>query len=79
MLDRSWSSSFNEHTIMKTFKQFMENLSKTPKMYGKQSGSYDSFIRDQDQKTKENTLFKKMTGFKLPLDLVKNKTIVKSA
>ncbi len=57
----------------------MENLSKTPKMYGKQSGSYDSFIRDQDQKTKENTLFKKMTGFKLPLDLVKNKTKVKSA
>ena len=48
-------------------------------MYGKQSGSYDSFISDQDQKTKENTLFKKMTGFKLPLDLVKNKTIVKSA
>ena len=57
----------------------MENLSKTPKMYGKQSGSYDSFIRDQDQKTKENMLFKKMTGFKLPLDLVKYKTIVKSA
>ncbi len=59
---------------MITFKQFMENLSKTPKMYGKQSGSYDSFIRDQGQKAKENMLFKKMTGFKLPLDLVKKKT-----
>ena len=59
---------------MITFKQFMENLSKTPKMYGKQSGSYDSFIRDLGQKQKENMLFKKMTGFKLPLDLVKKKT-----
>ena len=59
---------------MITFKQFLENLSKTPKMYGKQSGSYDSFIRDQGQKAKENMLFKKMTGFKLPLDLVKRKT-----
>jgi len=59
---------------MITFKQFMENLSKTPKMYGKQSGSYDSFIRDLGQKQKENMLFKKMTGFKLPLDLVKRKT-----
>ena len=41
---------------MKTFKQFMEDLnnqSKTPKMYGKQSGSYDSFIRDQGQKAKK--------------------------
>ena len=59
---------------MITFKQFRENLSKTPKMYGKQSGSYDSFIRDLGQKQKENMLFKKMTGFKLPLDLVKKKT-----
>ena len=59
---------------MITFKQFLENLSRTPKMYGKQSGSYDSFIRDQGQKSKENMLFKKMTGFKLPLDLVKRKT-----
>jgi hypothetical protein len=60
---------------MKTFKQFMEDLnnqSKTPKMYGKQSGSYDSFIRDQGQKAKENMLFKKMTGFKI--DLAKRKT-----
>ncbi len=64
---------------MKTFKQFMENLSKTPKMYGKQTGNFDDFIRDLGQKSKENMLFKKMTGFKLPLDLVKNKTIVKSA
>jgi hypothetical protein len=52
----------------------MENLSKTPKMYGKQTGSYDQFIRDLGQKQKENMLFKKMTGFKLPLDLVKKKT-----
>ena len=59
---------------MITFKQFLENLSKTPKMYGKQTGWYDSFIRDQSQKAKENNLFKKMTGFKLPLDLVKKKT-----
>ena len=61
---------------MKTFKQFMEELnqSKTPKMYGKQSGQYDSFIRDVGQKAKENDIFKKMTGFKLPLDLVKRKT-----
>ena len=59
---------------MITFKQFLENLSKTPKMYGKQSGWYDSFIRDQGQKARENNLFKKMTGFKLPLDLVKKKT-----
>ena len=59
---------------MITFKQFMENLSKTPKMYGKQTGSYDQFIRDLGQKQKENMLFKKMTGFKLPLDLVKKKT-----
>ena len=60
---------------MKTFKQFMEDLnnqSKTPKMYGKQSGSYDSFIRDQGQKAKENMLFKKMTGVKI--DLAKRKT-----
>ena len=31
---------------MKTFKQFMEDLnnqSKTPKMYGKQTGKYDDF------------------------------------
>ena len=59
---------------MKTFKQFMENLSKTPKMYGKQTGWYDDFIRTKEQKQKENNLFKKMTGFKLPLDLVKKKT-----
>jgi len=55
---------------MKTFKQFMEDLnnqSKTPKMYGKQSGSYDSFIRDAGQKAKEIDIFKKMTGFQLPL------------
>ena len=64
---------------MITFKQFMENLSKTPKMYGKQSGSYDSFIRDQGQKARENMLFKKMTGFQLPLDLVKKKTNSKVA
>ena len=64
---------------MKTFKQFMENLSKTPKMYGKQPGWYDSFIRDQSQKARENMIFKKMTGFQLPLDLVKNKIKVKSA
>ena len=57
---------------MITFKQFLENLSKTPKMYGKQTGSYDSFIRDAGQKAKENMLFKKMTGFQLPL--VKKKT-----
>ena len=57
----------------------MENLSKTPKMYGKQSGGYDSFIRDQSQKARENMIFKKMTGFQLPLDLVKNKIKVKSA
>ena len=59
---------------MITFKQFLENLSKTPKMYGKQTGNFDDFIRDQGQKSKENMLFKKMTGFKLPLDLVKKKT-----
>ena len=59
---------------MITFRQFMENLSKTPKMYAKQTGWYDSFIRDQGQKAKENMLFKKMTGFKLPLELVKKKT-----
>tara|TARA_B100001057_G_scaffold467680_1_gene526058 strand:- start:1229 stop:1429 length:201 start_codon:yes stop_codon:yes gene_type:complete len=61
---------------MKTFKQFMEELnqSKTPKMYGKQTGKYDDFVRDQDQKAKENSLFKRMTGFKLPLDLVKKNT-----
>ncbi len=59
---------------MITFKQFLENLSKTPKMYGKQTGSYDQFIRDLGQKQKENMLFKKMTGFGLPLDLVKKKT-----
>ena len=59
---------------MITFIQFMVNLSKTPKMYGKQSGSYDSFIRDQGQKARENMLFKKMTGFQLPLDLVKKKS-----
>ena len=59
---------------MITFKQFRENLSKTPKMYGKQTGWYDSFIRDQTQKAKENNLFKKITGFTLPLDLVKKKT-----
>lgn len=64
---------------MITFKQFMENLSKTPKMYGKQSGSYDSFIRDQGQKARENMLFKKMTGFQLPLDLVKKKSNSKVA
>ena len=59
---------------MITFKQFLENLSKTPKMYGKQTGNYDQFIRDLGQKQKENMLFKKMTGFQLPLDLVKKKT-----
>jgi len=52
---------------MITFKQFLENLSKTPKMYGKQTGKFDQFIRDQGQKNKENMLFKKMTGFQLPL------------
>ena len=52
---------------MITFKQFLENLSKTPKMYGKQTGIFDDFIRDQRQKSKENMLFKKMTGFQLPL------------
>ena len=52
---------------MITFKQFLENASKTPKMYGQQTGKFDQFIRDQGQKSKENMLFKKMTGFKLPL------------
>ena len=52
---------------MITFKQFLENLSKTPKMYGKQSGRFDDFVRDQTQKSKENMLFKKMTGFKIDL------------
>ena len=52
---------------MITFKQFLENLSKTPKMYGKQTGGYDQFIRTKDQKSKENMIFKKMTGFQLPL------------
>tara|TARA_B100000945_G_scaffold3206_1_gene2708 strand:+ start:321 stop:509 length:189 start_codon:yes stop_codon:yes gene_type:complete len=52
---------------MITFKQFRENLSKTPKMYGKQTGWYDDFIRTKEQKSKENMLFKKMTGFQLPL------------
>ena len=52
---------------MITFKQFLENLSKTPKMYGKQTGKFDQFIRDQGQKNKENMIFKKMTGFQLPL------------
>ena len=69
---------------MKTFKQFLENLDplkigSTAKMYGKQTGAYDSFIRDQDQKAKEMKIFRKMTGFNLPFDLVKNKTKVKSA
>tara|TARA_B100001057_G_scaffold27241_1_gene25026 strand:+ start:86 stop:292 length:207 start_codon:yes stop_codon:yes gene_type:complete len=57
---------------MKTFKQFLENLDpnkigSAAKMYGKQTGAYNDFIRDQGQKAKENDIFKKMTGFKLPL------------
>tara|TARA_Y100001972_G_scaffold45928_1_gene56637 strand:+ start:48 stop:404 length:357 start_codon:yes stop_codon:yes gene_type:complete len=68
---------------MKTFKQFLENLDplkigSTAKMYGKQTGAYDSFIRDVGQKSKEMKIFRKMTGF--PVDLVKRKkTIVKTA
>ena len=45
---------------MKTFKQFLENLSKTPKMYGKQSGRFDDFVRDQTQKSKENSKKRKL-------------------
>ena len=61
---------------MITFKQFLENLNpnkigSTSKMYGKQTGAYNDFIRDEGQKNKEMNLFRKMTGF--PVDLVKRK------
>lgn len=61
---------------MITFKQFLENLDpnkigSTAKMYGKQTGAYNDFIRDQGQKNKEMNLFRKMTGF--PVDLVKRR------
>jgi len=62
---------------MITFKQFLEKLDpnkigSTAKMYGKQTGAYNDFIRDQGQKNKEMNLFRKMTGF--PVDLAKRKT-----
>ena len=61
---------------MITFKQFLEKfnpneIGSAAKMYGKQTGAYNDFIRDEGQKNKEMNLFRKMTGF--PVDLVKRK------
>ena len=78
ILDCSWGSTFYEYTIMKTFKQFMENLSVTPKMYDDLQVTIDDAItnkiRTLDTIDKSNRKFRKDTGFNLPLPLAKKKT-----
>ena len=68
---------------MKTFKQFMENLSVAPKMYDPVPVTIDDAItnriRTLDVIDKSNRKFRKDTGFNLPLPLAKKKTKVKSA
>jgi len=77
-LDLSWGSSFYGHTIMKTFKEFMENLSVSPKMYDDIPITIDDAItnriRTLDVIDRSNRKFRKETGFNLPLPLVKKKT-----
>ena len=68
---------------MKTFKQFIENLSVSPKMYDDLPVTIDDVItnriRTLDVIDKSNRKFRKDTGFNLPLPLAKKKTKVKSA
>ena len=68
---------------MKTFKQFIENLSVSPKMYDDLPVTIDDVItnriRTLDVIDKSNRKFRKDTGFNLPLPLAKKKTKVKTA
>ena len=68
---------------MKTYKQFVENLSKFPREYDDLPVTIDDAlfnrIRTLDTIKKSNEKFRKDTGFNLPLPLAKKKTKVKSA
>jgi len=68
---------------MKTYKQFVENLSKFPKEYDDLPVTIDDAlfnrIRTLDTIKKSNEKFRKDTNFNLPLPIVKKKTKVKSA
>jgi hypothetical protein len=62
---------------MKTFKQFMENV--TPKMYdSKDTKAPFNAIRTPDVIMKSAEKFRKGTGFNLPIPIVKKKTTVKT-
>ena len=63
---------------MKTFKQFMENI--TPKMYDSKDTKppFDA-IRTPDVIMKSAEKFRKGTGFNLPIPIVKKKTAIKKA
>ena len=68
---------------MKTYKQFIENLSKFPKEYDDIPVTIDDAlfnrIRTLDTIKKSNEKFKKDTGFPHSIPTVKNKTKIKSA
>jgi len=68
---------------MKTFKQFVENLSKFPKEYDDLPVTIDDAlfnrIRTSDTIKKSNEKFRKDTGFNLPIPVVKKKTKKKVA
>ena len=65
---------------MKTFKQFMENI--TPKMYDaipqKVQDVHINRIRTLDTIKKSNEKFRKSTNFNLPLPLAKKTNTVKT-
>ena len=62
---------------MKTFKQFMENI--TPKMYdSKDIKAPFNAIRTPDVIMKSAEKFRKGTGFNLPIPIVKKKTAIKT-
>ena len=62
---------------MKTFKQFMENI--TPKMYdSKDTKAPFNAIRTPDVIMKSAEKFRKGTGFNLPIPITKKKTAIKT-
>ena len=68
---------------MKTFQQFMEQVTPKDPEFNKMPVTIDDAItgriKDLTDADKANKKFRKKTGFNLPLPLAKNKTKTKSA
>ncbi len=68
---------------MKSFQQFMEQVSPKDPEFNKMPVTIDdaitSRIKDLTDADKANKKFRKKTGFNLPLPLAKSKTTIKSA